>query len=427
MLDLKLIREQPDRVREALKNRGVSFDLDSLLKKDGQCRKAVQDLEQLRHEKGIASEEIGRLKNQGKPVESLLERVRKVSDREDELAAQVTEMENSLKTQLLLIPNIPHSSVPVGTDSKANRIVRSWGEPRRFSFEPRTHLQLVETLGLIDFARAAKISGSHFILFTGMGARLERALVNFMLDLHTRNHGCLEFSPPYLVNRAAMTGTGQLPKFEEDMYRLKDDDLFLIPTAEVPVTNLHAGEVLDAATLPRYYTAYTACFRREAGSYGKETKGLIRVHQFDKVELVKFVVPETSYDELEKLTKDAEEVLQLLKLPYRVAALSTGDLGFSSAKTCDLEAHSPGTGNWLEVSSCSNFEDFQARRANIRFRDPVTKKVRHVHTLNCSGVALARTLIALLENHQNADGSVTLPKPLRPYLDGLERLTPPAP
>ncbi|MBI3318025.1 MAG: serine--tRNA ligase [Candidatus Omnitrophica bacterium] len=425
MLDLKRIREQPERVRQALKDRGLSLTLDGLLEKEAECRRITQELEKIRHDKRVASDQIGELKRQGKPVDSQLGRLREVSGTEDSLCAQTAQLEASIKEQLLLIPNVPHSSVPVGPGPQANKVIRSWGEPRRFSFEPRTHLELVDSLKLIDFGRAAKISGSHFVLFTGMGARLERALINFMLDLHTKEHGYVEIFPPHLVNRASMTGTGQLPKFEEDMYRLKEDDLFLIPTAEVPVTNIHAGEVLEAATLPRRYTAFTACFRREAGSYGKETKGLTRVHEFHKVELVKLAAAESSYDELEGLTADAEKVLQLLELPYRVVALSTGDMGFSSAKTYDLEAYSDGTRDWLEVSSCSNFEDFQARRANIRYRDPATQKLRHVHTLNGSGVALARTLIALLEHHQESDGSVAIPKALRPFLDGLEKLVPP--
>ena len=425
MLDLKLIREEPDKVRQALDKRNTLLDLDGLLSKDSLCRKKTQELEELRHQKRVTSEEVGRLKQKGESAERLLTDVRKISEWEKTLADETAKLQSDIEKELLLLPNIPHSSVPVGKPPAANKIVRNWGEIKRFSFAPRTHLELAEGLELIDFGRAAKVAGSHFVLFTGMGARLERGLINFMLDLHTKEHRYKEFSPPLLVNRATMTGTGQLPKFEEDMYRLKDDDLFLIPTAEVPITNIHAGETLEAASLPRYYTAYTPCFRREAGSYGKETKGLTRVHQFDKVELVKFVVPETSYDELEKLVADAESVLQLLELPYRVISLCSGDLGFSSAKTYDLEVHSPGTGNWLEVSSCSNFEDFQARRANIRYRDPATKKVRHIHTLNGSGVALARVVIALLETHQNQDGSVTIPKPLRPYLDDCEKITSP--
>ncbi len=323
-----------------------------------------------------------------------------------------------------MVPNLPHASVPVGPDASANRQERTWGEPRQFSFAPKTHQELGESLRLIDLPRAAKIAGSHFVLFTGAGARLERALINFMLDTHTKEHGYREMSPPYLVNRQSMTGTGQLPKFEADMYRLRDDDLFLIPTAEVPVTNLLAGEVLEEARLPVSYTAYSACFRREAGSYGKEAKGMTRVHQFDKVELVKFVTPESSYDELKLLVGHAETILQRLELPYRVMLLSTGDMGFAAAMCYDIEAWACGLKSWLEVSSCSNFEAFQARRANIRYRQTSTKKVAYLHTLNGSGVALARTFIALLEQHQNADGTVTIPTALRPYLDGLERLTP---
>ena len=423
MLDIKLIRENADAVRQALKNRSLSFDLDTVLEKDARLRKLHVELDEMRHRKRVASEEVGRLKREGKDASRQLSDVKKESGREEEIAAQAAQLETALRNQLLLIPNIPHGTVPVG-GAEANEVVRLWSEPKPFPFRPRTHLDLAQSLGLIDFERAAKISGSHFVLFTGRGARLERALINFMLDLHTGQHGYREIGPPLLVNRATMTGTGQLPKFEEDMYRLKDDDLFLIPTAEVPVTNMHAGETLEAAALPLRYTAYTPCFRREAGSYGKETRGLVRVHQFDKVELVKFVEPESSYDELERLVADAEKVLQLLELPYRVAALATGDLGFASAKTYDLEAFSPGTGRWLEVSSCSNFEDFQARRASIRCRDAKTKKVRLIHTLNGSGVALARTVIALLENHQRADGSVGIPEPLRPYFDGVSELTP---
>ncbi len=439
MLDIKFIREQTDRVRQALKNRNTSFDLDALLAADARYRQANVQLEEIRHRKRLASEEVGRRKRQGESVEQILKEVGQAASQEDGLAAQVNELEAAIRSQLLLVPNVPHESVPVGKPPEANKVVRSWKEPKRFSFKPRTHLELAELLKLIDFERASKIAGSHFVLFTGLGARLERALIQFMLDLHTREHGCTEVSPPLLVNRVTMTGTGQLPKFEEDLYRLRDDDLFLIPTAEVPVTNLHAGEILEAKQLPVRYTAYTPCFRREAGSYGKDTKGLTRVHQFDKVELVKFVTPESSYDELEKLLGEAEKVLQLLELPYRVVALCAGDLGFSSAKTYDLEAVSHGTGGWLEVSSCSNFEDFQARRANIRYRDleprsgaastsrsrDATKKVRFVHTLNGSGVALARTMIALLETHQHADGSVSIPPALQPYLGGLQQISAP--
>jgi seryl-tRNA synthetase len=443
MLDIKQIRENPEVVKKRLQTRGnwAVEPLTALLRLDGDYRKSMQEVEQIRAEKRKASNEVGRFKREGKDVQAHLKQLKEVSDQETALSKSLSAREAEIKELLLNIPNLPHDSVPVGKDAKSNQVVRTWGEPVQFDFQPRTHMELAEHLGLIDFARAAKISGSNFVLFTGLGARLERGLIHFMLDLHTKQHGYTELSPPHLVNRASMTGTGQLPKFEEDMYRLKDDDLFLIPTAEVPVTNIFAGEMLEAKSLPRFYTAYTACFRREAGSYGKETKGLTRVHQFDKVEMVKFVSPENSYNELESLVENAEKVLQLLELPYRIVALSTGDISFSAAKCYDFEAWSAGTGNWLEVSSCSNFEDFQARRANIRFRDrgggsgavsanrsqdPAAKKSRFVHTLNGSGVALARTVIALLERHQNRDGSVTLPKALVPYMDGMERLTPPA-
>ena len=425
MLDLRLIREQPERIRQSLKDRNVRFDLDALLRREAELRKLSQELDELRHRKNKASEEIGRVKRSGGDAGTLLAEQRKEADREGALGERVGALQAELERDLLLLPNLPHASVPVGPDAQSNRMVRAWGEPRRFSFKPRTHLELGESLRLMDFARAARVAGSHFALFTGAGARLVRSLINLMLDLHTQEHGYAEIWPPLLVNRATMTGTGQLPKFEQDMYRLKDDDLFLVPTAEVPVTNLHAGELLEEKQLPIRYTAYTPCFRREAGSYGKETKGLTRVHQFDKVEMVKLVKPASSYDELESLTADAERVLQLLELPYRVVALATGDLGFASAKTYDLEAHCAGAGAWLKVSSCSNFEEFQARRASIRYREKETQKERFVHTLNGSGVALARTIIALLETHQNADGSVAVPKALRPYLGDRERLTAP--
>jgi len=426
LLDLRVIRENRDRVQQALQQRGVAFDLDALLAKDALCRQKSAELDALRHRKRMASEEVARLKRKGDEdtLQALLAQLKQQAEEEKAISDEVAELKCQIEQSLLLIPNLPHPTVPIGPNAQFNRIVRCWGEPRTFSFQPRDHVELSGLLKLIDFERAAKISGSHFVLFTGLGARLERALIQFMLDLHTRQHGYIEISPPLLVNRPTMVGTGQLPKFEEDMYALRDDDLFLIPTAEVPVTNLLAGEILEASHLPQSYTAYTACFRREAGSYGKETRGLIRIHQFDKVELVKFVLPEHSYEALESLTADAEEVLRLLELPYRVVALSTGDLGFASAKTYDLEAYAPATQAWLEVSSCSNFEDFQARRANIRYRDPLTRKIRYVHTLNGSGLALPRTLAALLEHHQNQDGSVTLPKALRPYMDGLERLSP---
>ena len=401
------------------------MDITELLRLDAQRRAVLTGLEALRHEKRVASDAVARAKAQGQAIDEQVSALKGASQREQQLEEQIGGLDRQIKEFLLLVPNVPHHSVPVGPDAGANRQVRSWGEPRQYPCAPRTHVELGEYLGLIDLPRAAKVSGSHFVLFTGPGARLERALINLMLDTHTKRHGYIELSTPYLVNRASMTGTGQLPKLEADMYRLKDDDLFLIPTAEVPVTNLYANEVFEESQLPRYHTAYSACFRREAGSYGKETKGMTRVHQFDKVELVKFVTPERSYEELEGLLANAEAILQQLELAYRVVALSTGDLSFAAAKCYDLEAWAPGVQQWLEVSSCSNFEDFQARRANIRYRQTATKKVAFLHTLNGSGLGIARTFIALLEQHQNADGSVTIPRALQPYLDGLERMTPP--
>ena len=420
MLDLKLLRENPDAVREALKKRSSPVSLDELLVLERDRRSYLTALEQERAWLKQASDEFAKQKRQGTastPPADLKTRSDNVASREQNLK----QLENRIEGLLAYIPNIPHASVPVG-DAKANAIVRTIGQPPAHAFTPKTHLALAEHLGLLDFERAAKISGSHFPLFTGKGARLERALINWMLDVQTKEHGYTEVSPPLLVNRPSMFSTGQLPKFEEDMYRLKDDDLFLVPTAEVPLTNLHRDEILDGGRLPIAYTAYTACFRREAGSYGKETRGLVRVHQFDKVELVRFAAPEQSYDELERLVGHAETILQRLGLHYRVVSLSTGDLSFAAAKCYDLEAWAPGLNQFLEVSSCSNFEAFQARRANIRYRTSSTKKTAYVHTLNGSGVALARTLICLLETHQRADGHITIPEPLRPYLDGQDRL-----
>lgn len=421
MLDIKFIRENIDLVRESIRNRNLKLDLDGLIKLDDSRRKALSEVEDLRAEKNKANDEISALLKAKKDAKKKIFSMKKIAERIDELETQLKEINAELDKLLLVIPNIPHASIPVG-DPSCKKTVRSWGVLPKFDFKPATHIELAQHLDIIDFSRAAKISGSNFILYKGWGAGLERALINFMLDLHTKKHGYTEVFPPFLVNRASMTGTGQLPKLEEDMYRLKDDDLFLIPTAEVPVTNIFRDEILDEDDLPVYYTAYTACFRREAGSYGKDTKGLMRVHQFDKVELVKFVKPEASSEELEKLVSNAEEVLQLLGLPYRVAMLSTQDLSFSASKCYDLEAYASGIDSWLEVSSCSNFESFQARRANIKFRKKDTKKLEYVHTLNGSGVALARTVIAILENYQQKDGSVAIPEVLRPYLDGNERI-----
>lgn len=425
MLDLKFIRENPEKVKKAMQDRGKPADIDGLLSLDERRRKALKEVEEIKRGKNIASDEIAKMLREKKDAKAKIAEMKTISEREKSLDEEVRAVEKEIQGALYDIPNIPHESIPVGKDASANKIVRTWGKERKFDFTPRTHIELGEYLDILDFPRAAKITGSNFPLFKGDGARLERSLINFMLDLHTKEHGYREIFPPFLVNRASMTGTGQLPKFEEDMYRLKDEDLFLVPTAEVPLTNLHMNEILDEDKLPIYYTAYTACFRREAGSYGKETKGLTRVHQFDKVELVKFVKPQTSYDELEKLVADAEEVLQKLDLQYRIVMLSTGDLSFAASKCYDFEAYASGVATWLEVSSCSNFEDFQARRSNIKYRSKDGGKAEYVHTLNGSGVALARTVIALLENYQNADGTVTIPESLRPYMDGKDKISPP--
>ena len=431
MLELKFIRENLDLVREALKRRNLNLDLDNLLEIDNKRRKVLAELEELRAKKNKANDEISRLLKEKKDPKEKIGSMKDSASAINSLEKDLNNYDPLIQRILFSIPNIPHSSVPAG-DASANKIIRSWGEPKKIE-KARSHIELAEHLDIIDFERAAKISASNFILYKGDGARLERALYNFMLDLHTSKHGYKEIFPPFLVNRASMTGTGQLPKLEEDMYRLKDDDLFLIPTAEVPLTNIFRDESLNEDDLPIYYTAYTACFRREAGSYGKDTRGLVRVHQFDKVELVKFVKPETSYDELEKLVANAEAVLQLLDLPYRLNLLSTGELSFAASKCYDLEAYAPGIDRWLEVSSCSNFESFQARRANIKFRrttdGPSTslgagarRTTEYVHTLNGSGVALARTMIAILENYQQPDGTIVIPEVLRPYFNGKERI-----
>lgn len=422
MLDIKFIRENADLVRQSFKERNLSLDLEALLGLDDSRRKILSELEVLRAERNKANDEISILLKEKKDVKQKIVSMKEIAGKIDGLEAGVKETENKLGELLLVIPNIPHPSIPRGGASN-NKVVRSWGQAPVFDFQPVTHIELSERLDIIDFPRATKITGSNFILYKGWGARIERALINFMLDLHTKKHGYTEVFPPFLVNRASMTGTGQLPKLEEDMYGLKDDDLFLVPTAEVPVTNIFRDDILSEDMLPVCYAAYTACFRREAGSYGKDTRGLARVHQFDKVELVKFVRPEHSYDELEKLVSNAEAVLQALGLPYRVVMLSTQDLSFAASKCYDLEVYAAGTKKWFEVSSCSNFESFQARRANIRYRRTDTKKLDFVHTLNGSGVAMARTVIGILENNQQKDGSVVIPEALRPYLDGKERIS----
>lgn len=419
MLDLRFIRENVDVVKDAIRKRNLNLDLQNFVDMDDKRRKVLLELEDLRAEKNKANEEITKLLKEKNDPQEKISSMKDIALRIDILEKELREYEGIINRMLLTIPNIPHSSIPVG-DASVNKIVRTWGEPKKIP-HARSHVELAEHLDIIDFTRATKLTASNFILYKGDGARLERSLYNFMLDLHTSKHGYKEIFPPFLVNRASMTGTGQLPKLEEDMYRLKDDDLFLIPTAEVPVTNIFRDEILNEEDLPIYYTAYTACFRREAGSYGKDTRGLMRVHQFDKVEMVKFVKPEDSYDELEKLVNNAETVLQLLGLPYRVVMLSTGDVSFAASKCYDLEAYAQGLDKWLEVSSCSNFESFQARRANIKYRKK-DKKVEYVHTLNGSGVALARTMAALLENYQQPDGTVLLPEVLKPYFNGKDRI-----
>jgi len=391
--------------------------LEDFLALDEQRRKLLYEVEQLKAERNTVSEQIARMKKERQDATSEIERMREVGGRIKGLDADVAETEARLSDIILNLPNLAHESVPVGKDESANVILRSWGEPRKFDFEPIPHWELAAALDIIDFERGSKISGSGFILYKGLGARLERSLINWMLDVHVGEHGYTEVFPPFLVNRSSMTGTGQLPKFEVDMYHTdKDDDLFFNPTAEVPVTNIFADEILAADQLPICFAAYTACFRREAGSAGKDTRGLLRVHQFDKVEMVKFTQPDTSYDEHEKMLDDAEDILQRLGIPYRVVLLSTGDMGFSAAKCCDLELHAPGIDKWLEVSSCSNCEDFQARRANIRFRPEPGAKPEFVHTLNGSGVALPRLVVSLLENYQQADGTIVVPDAIRPYM-----------
>ncbi|MCA1807880.1 MAG: serine--tRNA ligase [Kiritimatiellia bacterium] len=423
MLDIKFIRDNLDIVRVGLERRGLTDCLTPLLDLDAGRRKLLAETEELKHQRNSFSEEIGRMKKAGDDTGARQAEVKAIGQRIGALDAQLRLIEQDLRATLLAIPNLPGADVPTGKDAADNVVVRTWGEPRSFAFTPRTHLELGEQLGIFDFSRAARLSGAGFPLFFGQGARLERALIQFMLDLHTTEHGYLEVSPPFLCNAAAMTGTGQLPKMAEDMYYVPTDDLYLAPTAEVPVTNIYREEIIKRE-LPIKLVAYSPCFRREAGAAGRETRGLIRVHQFDKVEMVKFVRPEDSYEELEKLTANAEDVLQRLQLPYRILALCSGDLSFAAAKCYDIELWAAGQHDWLEVSSCSNFEGFQARRANIRYRQD--GKTDFVHTLNGSGVALPRLVVALLENGQQADGSVILPEALAPYLDGQLRLAPPA-
>jgi seryl-tRNA synthetase len=422
MLDWKWVRENRVKVEEALRNRNTDFDLDELFILDDRRRALQQEADALKQKRNEESKKIGFLKKEGKDTHEIMKSVQDIADQIKVIDEQLKTTEDQWKEKLLWIPNVPQPGVPVGHDESNNVEVKKWGTPRVFDFEPRPHWDIGEGLDILDFERGTKIAASRFTVLKGLGARLERAVMNFMLDLHTQKHGYQEIFPPFLVNSRAMTGTGQLPKFAEELYRCQDD-LYLIPTAEVPVTNLHADEILPEEMLPLYYTAYTACFRREAGSYGKDVRGLIRQHQFNKVELVKFVHPDTSYDELEKLLSDAEEVLQLLNLPYRVVTLCSGDLGFASAKTYDIEVWIPSQKTYREISSCSNFEDFQSRRANIRFRNKAGKTL-FVHTLNGSGLAIGRTSVAILENYQQENGTVIIPEVLRPYLQGMELITP---
>ncbi len=427
MLDLKLIREKPEWVKEKLRTRGQDYPIDEILELDKKRRELIKKVEYLRYLRRENSEKIGKMKKLGYEAQAkiLSEKVKDLGEELKSLENELREIENKIFYQLSLLPNLPHESVPIGKDETDNVVVKIWGEPKNFDFEPKPHWEIGEKLGILDFERAAKLAGSRFVIYWNEGALLERALINFMLDLHLKKHKYKEVLPPFIVNETTMFGTGQLPKFKNELFKLEDWNYYLIPTAEVPLTNLHRDEILPEEVLPLYYTAYTPCFRAEAGAYGKDVRGIIRQHQFNKIELVKIVVPETSYEELESLLLDAEEVLQLLELHYRVILLCTGDLGYASSKTYDIEVWVPGQKRYIEISSCSNCEDFQARRANLRYRPKGGGKPRYVHTLNGSGLAVGRTVMAILENYQQEDGSVIIPKVLRPYMGGLERITPP--
>ncbi|HEX4826478.1 MAG TPA: serine--tRNA ligase [Candidatus Polarisedimenticolaceae bacterium] len=424
MLDLHLLRERPDLVAQGLKKRGQVPALDELQALDAKRRALLVEIEGLKRKRNESSKEIGQIMKSGGDAAALRAEMKAVGEKVATLEAEGTKVEEALAELMKRLPNIPHSSVPEGATENDNAVVRTWGTPRKFDFTPQAHWDLGAALGILDFERAAKMTGARFALLTGPGARLERALINFMLDLHTREHGYTEVLPPFIVNAKSLFGTGQLPKFEEDLFKVEPGNYYLVPTAEVPVTNIHAEEILDADALPIAYCAYTPCFRSEAGSYGKDVRGLIRQHQFDKVELVRFAKPDDSYAALEQLTKDAEVVLQRLDLPHRTVALCGGDLGNASAKTYDIEVWLPSQNVYREISSCSNFEAYQARRANIKFRPKEGAKAEFVHTLNGSGLAVGRTLVAILENYQEADGSVTVPPKLRPFMDGMERIAP---
>ncbi|MBW2591764.1 MAG: serine--tRNA ligase [Deltaproteobacteria bacterium] len=423
MLEIKFIRKHLSEVRTALSNRGAEADLDTFKTTDKKRRIILTEIEDLRHRRNVVSDQIAALKKAGKNADNLMTEMRGVAAEIKELEVSLTDSEKKINQITMSLPNIPHPSVPIGKDESENPVIKQIGTPPVFEFEVLPHWTIGKNLNILDFERAAKIAGARFPLYLGAGARLERALINFMLDIHTTQHGYMEVLPPFMVNRQAMTHTGQLPKFEEDLFKIEGWDYFLIPTAEVPVTNIHQGEILEESDLPIFYTAYTPCFRSEAGSYGKDTRGLIRQHQFNKVELVKFTHPENSYAELEMLLGNAETILERLGIAYRVIELCTGDLGFSAAKTYDIEVWMPAQGIYREISSCSNFESFQARRGDIRFRSKNKKGTELVHTLNGSGLAVGRTVAALLENYQQPDGSVLIPEALQPYMNGMERIT----
>ena len=423
MLDVKLLRDNLNEVKQRIATRGVVIDWDEFVSLDRERREALAHIERLKEKKNRLSGEIGKLKKTGGDATALMSEVEAVSEAIRKAEGPLAETEARFEQFMLTLPNLPHPTVTVGKSADDNKEIRRWGEPPKFDFEPKNHWDIGEELGILDFERAAKIAGARFVVYRDAGAKLERALINFMLDLHTKENRYKEMIPPALVNRAALVGTGQLPKFEDDLFRLAEGEYFLIPTAEVPLTNLHRDEMLEQDELPIKYVAYTPCFRSEAGSYGKDMRGLIRLHQFNKVEMVKFTEPETSYDELESMVENAEEVLKRLKLPFRVVELCTGDTGFASAKTYDLEVWLPGQNTYREISSCSNCEDFQARRANIRYRKDKKGKPIFVHTLNGSGLAVGRTLVAILENSQQKNGSVIIPEVLRPYMGGLESIS----
>lgn len=422
MLDLKLIRTNPEQVRTGLEKRGAAGLVDEIIRLDRERRENLTKVESLKNKRNVVSKEVGRLKAAKVDATNLINEMKTVNEEIKHFDEVIHALEEEINKILYALPNLPQEDVPVGADDQANVEIRRWGEPRSFPFEPKPHWELGEKLGIFDFERGAKISGARFTVLKGLGARLERALINFMLDLHINKHGYTEIFPPFLVNRDCMVGTGQLPKFEEDMFKVEPGDYYLIPTAEVPVTNIHREEILEAEALPKKYVAYTACFRAEAGAAGRDTRGLIRQHQFNKVELVKLATPEKSYDELERMVCDAEAVLQRLELPYRVMLLCAGDMGFAAAKCYDLEVWLPSSGTYREISSCSNCEDFQARRAGIRFRPGPGSKPEYLHTLNGSGVAIGRTVAAILENYQEEDGSVRIPQALVPYMGGIERI-----